>query len=358
MSVDPSLKNELFQLLRDPAFKDFHPFLRKLQQWSSTEKYPSDIYKGLIDIFQKMNSDLHSGKSLEELLYQASEGSYVQPNWDVHSVYQSRGDIFQNVFNIFCNDIGLSVQPRIQITIVPLVMNAVEAQELASLEAFNGYSEELKSDFKYLRKRLNEQVPDWQARYQETPQLWQPFSSNPEGTNVGSIVINAWKIAESIYRDNHEPTLAFSHSFADIRTINNDRAFLKHLRCHGCVIVMDIISMCHPKILQAFQRSLLDAFPHTFVMTFSPDPEALNHIQQITTDFQFCLSDLEFFKRKSDVDEDFGTCVEVSKEVEFQQWLKDRLWKTIDRRKAFEGKKEKGILGHFNQFNRGSRRNA
>lgn len=353
MSTDEAWKeiqSKLSQLLADQAFSTFHSFLEKLQQWSSAKQYTPEIYRGFVEIFQKMSLDVQAGNSIPDLLHQASTGGYVQPDWEVHSVYQTNGHIFQFIFDKFRSELG-SAQPKpAEIPVVLLVMDAAEAEELATLTAFKSYPAKLRNNFTRLKKRLDKEVPDWQKRYQNLPELWQPFSSFGGATSIKQLVITALDIAQSIHDQRHKQPVPFTPSFKDIRTINNDRVSLKQLRRSGCVIIMDSISMCHPAILQAFQRSLLDAYADTFVVTFAPAYSMLEEVRKMTAAFQFCLADLEFSKRRHDHDEEYGTCKEIWEELEFQHWLKDRLRKTIDRNTVNRDKKDKSILQYVNNF--------
>lgn len=349
---------KLSQLLGDKAFAHFHPFLEKLQQLSSAKSYPPEIFAGFIEIFQKMNVEVQAGRSVPDVLRQVITGGYIQPEWDVHNVYQANGHVFQFVFNKFLDELGSSQPKPIEVPIVLLVMDAAEVKELVSLSAFQGYPAKLRNDFRRLKNRLDKEVPGWEKRYQAAAELWQPFSSAHGEISIKQLVIKALDVAKEIHEERYEQTASFSPSFRDIRTINNDRAFLKRLRRDGCVIVMDIISMCHPVILRSFQQSLLDAYSDTFVMTFASTYSVLEEVRKMTAAFQFCLSDLEFAKRRSDHDEEYGACKEIWEELDFQHWLKDRLWRTIDRRFPQPGKKDKGILHHVNNFNGSNGGNA
>jgi len=353
MSTDEAWKkvqSQLSQLLGDKAFSHFHSFLEKLQQLSSAKPYPPEIFAGFVEIVQKMNVEVNAGRSVPDILRQASTGGYIQPEWDVHSVYQANGHVFQFVFGKFLDEMGASHSKPIEVPIILLVMDAVEAEELASLSAFQNYPAKLRNDFKRLKKRLNKEIPDWQNRYQNTPELWQPFVKSHDEISIKLLVIQALDIAKDMNGEIKGKVVSFHPLFQDIRSINDDRAFLKRLRRDGCVIIMDIISMCHPVILRSFQKSLLDAYSDTFVMTFAPTYSILEEVHKVTATFHVCLSELEFVKRRSDHDEDYGACQEIWKESDFQHWLKDRSGKTIDQRVAPRSKRDRGILHHINRF--------
>ncbi|MEO1097973.1 MAG: hypothetical protein AAFX57_09475, partial [Bacteroidota bacterium] len=134
----------------------------------------------------------------------------------------------------------------------------------------------------------------------------------------------------------------FFPSFKDIRTINSDRTLLKTLRQDGCIVAIDVVSLCHPKLFKAFQQSLLDAYPNTFVVSIAPTYSIFPLVRRMTTLIQLDISEMEFSKRRTDKHEEFGACKEIFEEGECQQWLRDRLGKTV--------RTHKGIQRYINKF--------
>jgi len=355
MSSDDARKkvhDNLSKLLEDKEFSEVHPFLERLRQWSSAGIWTPEIFAGFVEIFQRINAAVQAGGSLPDLLDQVSTGKFVQPDMKVNDLYQANGNIYKGTFIQFNNESSLSQPKPIEVPIVLLVMNADEARELVSLAAFQDYPTKVRNDFTRLVKRLAKEIPDWQNRYQSYPELWQPFSDAPGATSIKQLIVDASDIAQKKYEERNEQATSFSPSFKDIRTINDDRISLKRLRNNGCVIIMDSISMCHPSIFRKFQQSLLDVYSNTFVMIFAPTRSILEDVRNMTAIFQFCLSDLEFFKRLNDHEEEIGACEEICEESRFQLWLKNRLWKTMDSKASNPSEKKKSILNHINNFNR------
>ena len=89
-----------------------------------------------------------------------------------------------------------------------------------------------------------------------------------------------------------------------------------------------------PGRLYAYQRSLLDAFPNTSVLTVTPNAEALNLMRGMVDALQLSLQESEFQMRCDDILEDF--C-----EVDFQlnrvpKWLTREVRRLCDRRRPAE----------------------
>ncbi len=52
-----------------------------------------------------MQTDIQDGKSIDSLLEQAISGHYAQPDWDIHSVFQTNEHFFQSVLKDFRDEI-------------------------------------------------------------------------------------------------------------------------------------------------------------------------------------------------------------------------------------------------------------
>jgi hypothetical protein len=93
------VQEKLHQLLEDESFSKLHPYLEKLQQFLRAQQYTPEIIETFVEIFQSMNDDIQAGKTVSDVLHTASLGQYNQPGWDVDTVNQSNGSIYQLVFN-------------------------------------------------------------------------------------------------------------------------------------------------------------------------------------------------------------------------------------------------------------------
>jgi hypothetical protein len=332
------VQEKLHQLLEDESFAKLHPCLEQLQQFLRAQQYTPEIIETFVEIFQSMNDDIQAGKTVPNVLLTASLGQYNQPGWDVNTVNQSSGSIYQFVFNSFREEAETSASPSIEIPIILLAMDTTELQELVSYRVFDGYPPKIRDNFIEFKKHIDNVLPHWQDHYGSAPELWQPFSSSANTTNINSLVIEA-------LRDSHQGTAAPPNpSFMNIHTIDSDRGFLKNLRRNGCIIILDIISMTHPDILKAFHQSLLDAHPDNYVLVSTPGDLITKEVHKLTLDLELCMSDFEFVKRYKDSNEECQ-CNEISQERPFQQWLRRNLGKKIN-----QGTKDAGILSKINQF--------
>ncbi len=334
------VQEKLHQLLEDESFAKLHPYLEQLQQFLRAQQYTPEIIETFVEIFQKMNSDIQAGQTVSDVLTTASLGQYNQPGWDVNTVNQSNGSIYQFVFNNFRGEAEAS--PSIEIPIILLAMNTIELQELVSYAAFQGYPAKIRQNFVKFKKHIDKVMPQWQEQYSDTPELWQPFSSSANKSNLKSLVMKALTDAQG----SKGAIASFNLSFKNIHTIDSDRGFLKNLRRDGCVIILDIISMTHTAILKAFHQSLLDAHPDNYVLVVTPEDSITKEVHKLTLALELCMSDFEFVKRNKDPNEEYyGRCDEISQEVKCQQWLRCHLGEKIN-----QGTKDAGILSKINQF--------
>jgi hypothetical protein len=308
------VQERLLLLQQDNSLIDFHPLLQQLHALSTVEPpyFPSVLFKAFIDLIQQMSGDINQGQSLSQVLNEAisRSGTYEQPGWDVNNVYQANGPIFQIYLNKLRDKIN---PPGIPVPIVLLVMNADQAKQLISGTVFRDHPE-LHDGFQQFRALLEGGgVTDWPLRYQATPEEWQPFSATEGAENIEQLV----KFALDRVEDYQEPLIPH---FVDVSILNEDRnrAELWRLRNNGCIVIIDIISIRHPTILYAFQRSLLDIFPKTLVARIAPTHSVLEIVQEMTIVVEMHI-DLEFTKRFR-VDYD-PKCVEVSDDFELRRWL-------------------------------------
>jgi hypothetical protein len=92
--------------------------------------------------------------------------------------------------------------------------------------------------------------------------------------------------------------------FYDIHSLDGNtqdgRVLLRRLRISGCIVIVDAISLRHPIILRAYQRSMLDVFPSTYVLTLTPDAGALQLMHNMVYALQINLQESEFRLRCRD----------------------------------------------------------
>ncbi|MBN1995312.1 MAG: hypothetical protein JW953_21670 [Anaerolineae bacterium] len=308
------IKKRLSQLHADSSLIPFYPFLDKLQVWVEAQVYPENIFNALIWLIQEMSVQVEHGLSIHDVLDQVISGGFTQPDWSPENVhqYQTNGHIFQFVFSNFRDEIEPhKPDPGIPVPIVLLVMNDSDIEDLVTEKTL----------FKQLQKVLNKNgITDWTQRYRDKPEAWQPFSGTDGAESITHLV------AESLEQAGNKMH-PFIPVFHDIRKLNDtgNRHYLRTLRQEGCIVIMDSISIRHPAIFEAFQQSMLDAYPKTSVVTIAPFHTMFEVVRSMTVVFRLRISDMEFVKRNRDYAEDFSACREICEKEEFQHWLADRL---------------------------------
>jgi hypothetical protein len=333
MSVDGTwqeVTDSLNQLLGNAEFAPFYPLLQKLQHWVSARAYSPQLYLAFIEIVRRMQVEVAEGRtSIQEVLEQTISGRFIQPEWDVNSVYQTNGNIFQFFLGGFQKEIeSETAVPDVPVPIVLLVMNAAQAEDLTHGTLLDTAPDEIRTDFENLQTHLNEHgAADWIDRYKTTPQEWQPFSSAEGAETIEQLISHALRSITG-----YEST--FVPVFFDIHTLSEERnrLGLRKLREEGCVVVIDTISMRHPIIHRGFYQSALDAYQNTSVVSIAPINSAFEVLREMSLVIQMRISDMEFTKRMYD-DEDYGTCEELSEERRFRLWFADRV-KKLTRHRA------------------------
>ncbi|MCI0339321.1 MAG: toll/interleukin-1 receptor domain-containing protein [Acidobacteria bacterium] len=318
-SIYQKLKDDLSNHLKKDALALFHPILKKLLHWSNLKFYPPRILNAFTELVDWMNADYRQGHSLADIFDQAITGNYAKPGSDLHTVFEANRNIFETVLGLFRAEVKLGEI----IPIVLLIMNETEAQELASGAAFDGYPNRLRSEFKKLQSMLKKNgLANWVSNYKETSADWQPFGSEADGENIQQLVGKALKMIAS-------PSHTLIPSFKDIHRLNDisSRQLLRQLRYDGCIVIIDGISMRHPKLLRAFHQTALDSSHRTSIVTIAPAQSTFQLLREMSFVLQLKVSDLELAKRRYDYNEEYGICVELSDANDLQRWILDRVRK-------------------------------
>jgi hypothetical protein len=322
------LKSELSEMAHNEEYKMFRPLLERLQHMVSAEYPELDIVSGLLHVVKHIRKQVYQGNSLQELVNEAAKG-YIQPEWEVQgNINQAGRDIFRDcvikVFNNAQSELKFEdPDPGIEVPIVLLVMKAVEAEELISGEAFTAYPD-LHKQFQSLRETLENKynTKNWLDRYEEVPKDWHPFSDTENGNSIKQIVT---QVLNNIPRskDNASPFIPNFHNIQNLVTPSN-QDLLCELRYKGCIVIIDSVSMYHPKILRSSQQSALVTYPRTSVVTISPGYSVLKVMRDMIVVIRLRVSDLEFAKRIEDVNDDAR---EEIQDHGFKKWLAGRIMK-------------------------------
>ena len=258
---------------------------------------------------------------------------FEQQGWSPNNVYNARQIVLQGTAP---GDIPAAEEEALAVPVVLAAMTACDLQELLSGDAFRSLPDTLAEHFEQLRTLLSEEgLDDWTNRYGEAAVEWKPFGA--DGPTVAALVRDTF-----VKVNDHEGyTPAIVPEFHDISAIQGDRAQLRRLRS-GCLVIMDNLSMRHPKLQGWFHRSMLDAYPTTAMLSIAPIQRALEASRELSVFVHMRLDELEFSRRLSDLQEDIGTCLETADPQQLEQWLATGI-----RKIAPDVGAKAGILSHM-----------
>ena len=201
----------------------------------------------------------------------------------------------------------LPPEPTVDIAFVLLAMTKAQAGDLASRQAFLQQPDVLQQNFASLVDHLQ---ASWLDNYGQSPEQWRPRGQR----SIADLVEDAVKALNGA----QDFPKKLAAKFHDVLSL--DRALVRQLRKSGCVVIMDAISLRHPQLLRAFQRSLLDVFPNTSILTLTPDDNVLDLMQNMVYALQVNLQESEFQIRLLDPAEALS-CQVDSKLHSVSPWL-------------------------------------
>lgn len=318
--VDPQMTENIQQLKEKYDLSPVLPLVEKLDQMFSAKVYSPSFYNEIISILPRMQEDIENEKTFDEMITDILSEQSISDDWkDEFNIV-----IEQVKSKIEKNGLEIGVQNKV-VPIILMVMSDVEAEELNSGDALAELPNNIQEDFNKLKEILEENgVADWSHRYGENAKDWQPFGSEAGTETVEDIVTN--ELEKLLYDENKIIT-----EFYDIKTLNliENRRSLMNLRQQDCIVIVDIISICHPYIHSQFQETVLDVFENTFVFSVAPVSIAFERLQDMSLVIQTKLSNLEFYKRKYDKkynpNLEAGTCQELHDKVLFEANLVERI---------------------------------
>ena len=356
-------RKQLSQLLENDDSSELHRYIRPIIVLCDKRQHSLETYECFADVFHKMNRALGLGESLAQVLGRASSGEYFSSELDTDAARIDAELQVSKSFKVFYSQVPTPSAQQIDMHIVLLTMNRTEAEELASHMAFDGKPEKLKENFSLLQKQLEQAFPKWQEHYQNEPELWQPFGHDDPDNNIESLIASALDFAQSNLEEEYGRSVALSRIYPDIRTLNhaNKRATLDSLRNDECVIIVDAISLYHPKIFRSFQRSLLDIYHNTFVVTYAPNDELLTMMRNMIVALEFPIRDMEFLKRRHSPHKSgqFAVCFDTHDKNYLKSWL-DSCLRTSVVKRTIKGastsqQRESSVQPYINRFDRQSK---
>ncbi len=314
-SMYERVRGTLSPLLRDDRFASLRTVFEKLGYWIDARLYQPAVLGSLVDIMRHTGLAELQRRSTIDLL-----NELLANDRDWNAQLRRQVTEHRDQFEAALNALRPLVRAGPVVPIVIVAMNEQEAGELASGVAFDGYPPSLRQEFAALQALLeSSQLGDWARRYRARSQDWQPFSSIDGGQTIRELLTSAFETLDT----DASPLIP---EFRDIQSLNDaaGRPALKKLRRGGCILVIDSISIRHPKLQRALQQSVLDATPDTSVVTIAPAPTNFDLLRQVTIVLQLTLGDLEFIRRRDDDDEELEAFNELTDAKRLSRWVRER----------------------------------
>ncbi len=161
----------------------------------------------------------------------------------------------------------------IGIPIAVIAMIRSEAEELLSLEAFNdpiANENQRRSYARFFDTLKCHQLENFVEKYGETRENYCPFESDT--LTIRSIIKKIADIVNGMPKRKSKPMIIpqyYSNDFFSNSTDIRERTW-EYLEHRGCILIIDSISMFHPKIQSAFLESHLGIHPPVTVACISP----------------------------------------------------------------------------------------
>jgi hypothetical protein len=330
------LQKEFDAVLADPAYIPFRPLLTKAEAFIGRKQDDADkiTARALVDLVKHLRTQKDAGVDVLSLLdEETADRITVQSGFTIHGdmkqanrdfIDRSRKNVYVIMMNS-ANELKSTTQSRnTLVPIVPVVMTAAQALELVDKKIFVDEPQILEKSFDELYQYLQIEAADWIKRYGERPQDWKPFGAGPADLTLEQLIANALNGLEEELKELDCPLAA---SFTDVVALaEGNRLSLKGIRDSGCIVIMDIISIRHPKLQRAFQQTLLDAYPRTSVVTIAPNQGSYMLATKLAVYVQLKVEEMEFLRRRGDAF-DYGASQRILEQEEFRPWLSSRLLK-------------------------------
>ena len=344
-----NLQAELEQIKNDPHYKPFMDLISEkiepLVGAAAVAPEVRDMAVGALAVIKYLQATRDAHGDVNQELEKIT-GGFFNKDWNVlGNVNQANRDIVINHVKVIFSEYGGKMHfdeviKTFTAPVVLVVMTTTQVNALSNRSAFDKCPSVQGQHFKRLEKRLNSLSPGWQQRYASQQQDWRPFDSSPGGLTIAQLVQQGFDIANQIAGF----TPPITPEFWDIESIKTDRANLKKFREQGCIIILDIISMCHPQIQCAFLEAMLDASLSTYLLSIAPTASAANLTHELAIVIQQKLAQMEFFKRQIDPYMKQGASMELVNDHPnpvpvLAQWVQTRL----SEMKSYHPESTKGV---------------
>ncbi len=330
--------NQLNTARLTTSLKDFVEYIRTLIDSKPKGYSPADALE-LVEIVRAVINQVEGGTPLEGVLAQAQSVGYIQsyPS-STRTVININNQVNAAVLEKTLTKLKAKApNPKLEVPVVLLVMNKVQAKELDDGTAFAGLPADFKNafqkDFDDLRPMLG---VNWIERYGKKPEDWRPFTDSKESIKQRLTAMLNTIRQKQPYESQLVP------KFVDINTLNQEWGALVDLRKKGCIVIEDAVSMRYPSVQREFRRSLLDAFSKTIIIRIVPQPGALNLIEQPMLTWLDKYRDLEFYKRRISGDD---TCREIFLSIDFLGWFNANVPRLIPKEEKLKNSLGGEIIG-------------
>lgn len=362
-----NVKEILEQLQLDASLRAIHSYLNIMRTLCDTDTYPIEVYELFTQAVCASKPDFRQSVSLKEVFCRAANGRYFEEclidAYGAEHLSKTK-EVFHGFYQKeLATPSQLPEAPTlvsqsidIDVHVVLLAMTRAEADELVDESAFAAAQPTRlrANNFSQFRQHLEDVFPEWREHYRDRPELWHPLGTSlSEPTDLDSLVTTALDIAEHELSQAYAREISLVRNYQDVRSLHhsNNREFLEELRQDECLIIIDAVSLYHPDIFRAFQRSLLDVYHNTSVVTYAPNEHLLRAMRDMIVALEFPIKDMGFIYRQNPDAADRDRCVVTSEDPTFRRWLNSQMRQAIED-KSFRNIDPPNIRKHFYNTNR------
>jgi hypothetical protein len=318
----PGLETEFNRLYEDARYKPLRPLMDRAEALLRTRESYGAV-ELLLDVIRTFHEREKQGPVGIDGIRDIAEIATQNFQARGHIFHAANGPIVLDLIQQAAPEMRLP-EPAVEVAVALLVMTQKEAKALAAGEVFDDQVGVLKENFASLAEHLKKNgLESWTDHYGATPEEWRPRGGQK---TIAQHVTNAL----GRLNDEKEFEKSFLPKFYDVRAVDSTtsrgRSLLRTLRTKGCIVMVDAISLRHPALLRAYQRSLLDVFPTTSVVTLTPDGNAFELMKSMVHALQMSLEESEFSLRMADL-LDGMACQEYSDATKMLVWMVERVRK-------------------------------
>lgn len=318
---------EVERLIDDPKYDPVRPLLDSVQALVGAKTGSPATARALLKIADTLRTRQAEDGDVKELAEELARGKFAAIGAVEGDMLQASRDIIVNIIGDFKDKIKDS---SIRVDIVPLAMVAQEAAALADKTAFAGNPDALRENFESLSGLMDKGFENWRTHYGPKRQDWRPFENGGDKT-IADYVKDALGILNKRQRDSSASAPQFRARFHDICALDKHgdesaRALLVDLRAKGSVMIIDTVSMRHPRLIRASHRAMLDVFPRTSIVSLAPGGQILGMTKQMIQVLESSAQESELYRRIADPFEPEGFCAEFDAiDRAFPKWFISRV---------------------------------